>query len=174
MYIRCRVALICQAQSLQPFGLKQSSALHAPCWFFQTARPAHSSPMPLTARFYMAPFSYEHRENNGWIRYEMLTLVSFAGTFVKSTGVKFCTQRGRRSGLHGTWSPSPSGLIVAFNWKGNDGTDKQHEFIQVVEGVYRLILPNSDIIVIKLTGVRTTMFENTWALDDVVGEWQLV
>jgi hypothetical protein len=131
--------------------------------------------MPLViAKFYMATFSYEHRENDGWIRYEMLTLVSFAGTCVKSTGVTFCTQRGSRSGLHGTWSPSPSGLIVAFNWKGKNGVDKQHEFIQVVKGVYLLILPNSDIVVIKLTGCHTRIFENTWALDDVVGEWQLV
>jgi hypothetical protein len=132
--------------------------------------------MPLiTAKFYMATFSYEHLvSSSGWIRYEMLTLVSFAGTFVKSTGVKFCSQRGRRSGLHGTWSPSPSGLIVAFNWQGKNGVDKQHEFIQVEKGVYRRILPNSDIVVIKLTGCHTRIFENTWALDDVVGEWQLV
>ena len=130
--------------------------------------------MPFTARFDMATFSYEHRENhNGWIRYEMLTLVSFAGTFFKSAGVEFCTQRGRRSGLHGAWSPSPSGLIVAFNGKGNDGTNKQREFIRVVEGVHRLIMPNRDIVVIKLIGVRTTMFENPLALDGV-GEWQLV
>ena len=135
----------------------------------------HQEALPLIiAKFYSATFRYEHREKNGWIRYEMLTLVSFAGTFVKSTGVEFCTQRGQRSGLHGAWRPSPSGLIVAFNWKGNAGTDIQREFTRVVEGVYRLIQPNSDIVVIKLTGVRTTIFENTWALDDVVGEWQLV
>ena len=131
--------------------------------------------MPLiTAKFYMATFSYEHLVSSaGWIRYEMLTLVSFAGTFVKSTGVTFCTQGGKRSGLHGTWSPSPSGLIVAFNWKGKNGVDKQHEFIQVDEGVYRMILPNHDCVVIELAGVKTTIFENTLALDDVVGEWEI-
>ena len=121
----------------------------------------------------MATFRYQHRENSGWIRNEMLTLVSFAGTYVKSTGVVFCTQRGRDSGLHGTWSPSPSGLIVAFNWKGNNGIDKQHEFKRVVEGVFLLTLPSGNTVAITLTAVETTMIESFHALDGV-GEWQLV
>lgn len=129
--------------------------------------------MPLIARFDMATFRYQHRENSGWIRYEMLTLVSFAATYVKSTGVVFCTQRGQCSGLHGAWSASPSALIVAFNWRGNDGTDVQREFNRVVEGVFLLTLPSGNTVAITLTAVETTMIESFHALDGV-GEWQLV